>query len=158
MTPRAAARYIGAAAGCRGRGRLAMQITVHRAAELARVRRTIGASTYNAARLLQRRSRDGVAFVPIRSMQVLVVISADEFVFIDGAQRQWAMLAWDRFDCAARVSLAQPIAHDCVSYAPHATAAMLRLPAEFERALRLLAARCRPTAPARVLPLQAPRG
>jgi hypothetical protein len=135
-----------------------MQITVHRAAEIARVRRSIGASTYNAARLLQRRSRDGVAFVPIRSMQVLAVISADEFVFIDSAQRAWAMLAWDRFDAASRLSLAQPIEHDCVSYAPHATEAMLRLPAEFQRALLELSARLRPAQAASVLPLRAPRG
>ena len=134
-----------------------MQITVHRAAELARVHRTIAASTYNAERLLQRRSRDGVAFVAIRSMQVLAVISADEFVFIDSAQRAWAMLAWDRFDSASRVSLAQPIEHDCVSYAPGATAAMLRLPSEFQRALLELSARCRPQQAARVLPLRARR-
>ena len=135
-----------------------MQIIVHRAAELARVHRTIAASTYNAARLLQRRSRDGVAFVPIRSMQVLAVISADEFVFIDSAQRAWAMLVWDRFDNASRTGLAQPIAHDCVSYTPQATAAMQRLPLELQRALLELIARCRPQQAARVLPLRARRG
>ena len=154
----AAARYSRAVAAHPGPRPSAMLITVHRAAELARVRRTIAASTYNAARLLQRRSDDGVAFVPIRSMQVLAVISDDEFVFIDSAQRAWAMLVWDRFDRASRASLVQPIAHDCVSYAPHATAAMLRLPGELQRALLERLARSRPTQPARVLRLRRANG
>lgn len=128
-----------------------MQITVHRAAELARVRRFIAGSTYNLARLLQQRSAHGVAFVPIRAMQVLAVLGADEFVFIDGMRRAWAMLVWDRFGSAARDSLAQPIAFDCVAYTPQATLAMQRLPRELHLALADMAARRAPPGPAQVL-------
>ncbi len=128
-----------------------MQITVHRAQELARVRRAIAGSTYNLARVLQQRSSHGVAFVPIRSMQVLAVLGADEFVFVDGMQRAWAMLAWDRFGSAERDSLSQPVAFDCVAYTPQATLAMQRLPRELHLALLGLAARRPQAGPAQVL-------
>ena len=134
-----------------------MQITVHRAPEMARVRRAIAGSTYNLARLLQQRSAHGVAFVPIRSMQVLAVLGADEFVFVDGMERAWAMLAWDRFGSAARDSLAQPIGFDCVAYSPQAALAMQRLPRELHLALVGIAARRPQAGPAQVLGFPPPR-
>ena len=64
-----------------------MQITVHRGPEVWRERRSMPAATYNLARTLQMRSPQGVAFVPIRSLQVLAIVDRHEFVFVDSVER-----------------------------------------------------------------------
>ena len=133
-----------------------MQITVHRGPVLWRERRMLPASTYNLARTLQLRSPGGVAFVPVRSLQVLAIIDHEEFVFVDSQQRAWALLAWQGLRAATRTALYQAVDFDALGYAPLARAAMQRLPREFHEALSTLAERQRASCPARLLPF-APR-
>lgn len=118
-----------------------MQITVHRGVELWREPHRLAAPIYNLARTLQLRSPSGVAFVPIRSLQVLAIVDAHEFVFVDSAQRALALLAWERLRPDTRSGLDQPVAFDAVGYGEAAHAAMLRLPREFHLALCSLAER-----------------
>ncbi len=133
-----------------------MQITVHRGPELWRERRSLPASTYNLARTLQLRSPNGVAFVPVRSLQVLAIVDCEAFVFVDGQQRALALLAWEGLRPAARSALHEAMDFEAVGYAPAAREAMQRLPWEFHQALRALTERRRDSAPARLLPF-APR-
>ena len=133
-----------------------MQITVHRGPEVWRERRSMPAATYNLARTLQMRSPNGVAFVPIRSLQVLAIVDRHEFVFVDSEQRAWALLAWERLRPDARSGLDEPVDYDVVGYGDPAREAMRRLPREFHDALCALAARQRHDEPARLLPF-APR-
>ncbi len=128
-----------------------MQITVHRGPELWRERRSLAAATYGLARALQRRSPNGVAFVPIRTLQVLAIIDRDEFVFVDSQQRAWALLAWERLQPEQRTSLQQAVAFDAVGYDDAAHGVMLRLPRELHDALCTLAERQREDQPARLL-------
>jgi len=134
-----------------------MEITVYRAAPLFQERRTLAAATYNLARVLQARSPKGVAFVPIRSMQVLAIVDATEFVFLDSQYKSWVMLAWQGFHPNSRTALDEPVPFDCVHYEDTAQEAMLRLIREFHRALEQLAARQHIDGPARVLSLTSRR-
>ena len=118
-----------------------MQITVHRGPELWREPRSLAAATYNLARTLQMRSANGVAFVPIRSLQVLAIVDREEFVFVDSQQRALALLAWERLRPDHRTGLDQAVEFEAVGYGEPARDAMRRLPREFHEALRTLALR-----------------
>jgi hypothetical protein len=120
-----------------------MQITVHRGPELWREPRSMAAATYNLARTLQMRSANGVAFVPIRSLQVLAIVDRDEFVFLDSEQRALALLAWERLRPDHRTGLDQAVDFEAVGYGEPAREAMRRLPREFHEALRAVALRRR---------------
>ncbi|WP_414041680.1 hypothetical protein ACJU26_06410 [Acidithiobacillus sp. M4-SHS-6] len=134
-----------------------MEITVYRAAPLFRKPRTLPAVTYNLARMLQARSPKGVAFVPIRSMQVLAILDSTEFVFLDSQYKSWAMLAWQGFHPNVRTALDAPVPFECVHYEDTAREAMRRLVREFHIALEQLTAKQRIDGPAKVLSLGARR-
>ena len=134
-----------------------MDITVYRASPIAREHRTMPAATYNLGRSLQARSPNGIAVVPIRSMQVLAILDAEEFVFLDSEHKCWAMLAWVSFQTHARTALDQPVAFESVSYEDTAAEAMRRLPREFQLALQALSAKQRIDGPAKVLHFNAKR-
>ncbi len=134
-----------------------MEITVYRAEPLFQEQRILPAATYNLARLLQARSPKGVAFVPIRAMQVLAIVDATEFVFLDSQYKSWAMLAWQGFHPNNRNALDESVPFDCVHYEHTAQEAMQRLMREFHCALEQLAARQHIDGPAKVLSLTARR-
>ncbi|MEW6679209.1 MAG: hypothetical protein AB1421_14940 [Pseudomonadota bacterium] len=134
-----------------------MEITVYRERAFHREPRTLPAETYNLARSIQARSPQGIAFVPIRSMQVLAILDRDEFVFLDSQYKNWAMLAWQCFRSDERAALDDPVAYELAYYTAEAEAAMKRLPREFHQALTALAAKGRVDGPARVLKFEAKR-
>jgi hypothetical protein len=134
-----------------------VEITVYRADILTRESRTLPAATYNLARTLQARSPKGVAFVPIRPMQVLAILDATEFVFLDSQYKSWVMLAWQGFHPNTRSALDEPVPFECVHYEDTAQDAMLRLVREFHLALRQLSAKRQVDGPAKVLSLTARR-
>ena len=132
-----------------------MQITVHRGPELWREPRSMAGATYNLARTLQMRSANGVAFVPIRSLQVLAIVDREEFVFVDSQQRALALLAWERLRPDHRTGLDQAVDFEAVGYGEPARDAMRRLPREFHEALHAVAQRARGDRPATLLHLPA---
>lgn len=134
-----------------------MEITVYRDHPLYREARKLPADTYNLARTLQARSPSGVAFVPIRSMQVLAILDRDEFVFLDSQYKTWAMLAWQCFRSDERATLEDPVGYHLACYDEAGIEAMKRLPREFHGALLALAAKERIDGPARVLKFEARR-
>jgi len=92
--------------------------------------------------------------VPIRSLQYLAVLDAEEFIFVDGQNKAWVELAWQHFQPQARASLDERVPFEVVHYQPQAAETMKRLPGEFHQALLLLAGRQKPDAPASVIALQ----
>lgn len=134
-----------------------MEITVYRDQALHREARHLPADTYNLARTLQARSPSGVAFVPIRSMQVLAILDRDEFVFLDSQYKTWAMLAWQCFRSDERATLEDPVGYELACYEESGLDAMKRLPREFHMALQALASKDRIDGPARVLKFEARR-
>ena len=133
-----------------------MEISCYRDTELGRETRYLPASTYNLAHTLLARSANDCLFVPIRSMQYMAILDAEEFVFLDGERKCWIDIAWQHFRPQVRASLSDPVAYEAVYYQPSAAGLMARLLAEFPRALNELAAKGRVDGPARMLKFPAP--
>ncbi len=134
--------------------------------EISRLDWSVPSDIYNLSRTLLTRSEFNCAFVPIRSMQYLAVISGTEIVFVDsqayacrdGEGGRLIMLAW-KFDATQhRSSLNQP--HDChvVLYHPDSAIIQQRLVGDFRAAMEQLDRRFRdsslPSSGARILPLK----
>ncbi|MFZ5503261.1 MAG: hypothetical protein ACOY3V_07030 [Pseudomonadota bacterium] len=133
-----------------------MEITCYRDHELARESLFLPAAAYNLAYALLSRSTTDCLFVPIRAMQYLAILDAEEFVFLDGERKCWVDIAWQNFRPRQRAALTDPVAYEAVYYQVSAAGLMPRLLAEFPRALGELAAKGRFDGPARVLKFPAP--
>lgn len=133
-----------------------MEITCYRDREMASEPRSLPAATYNLAHNLLVRSPNGCLFVPIRSMQYLAILDAEEFVFLDGERKCWIDIAWQDFRPQVRASLDEPVPYRAAYYQPDAAQLMMRLQAELPRALNDLAAKGRLAGSARVLKFPAP--
>lgn len=111
------------------------------------------AATYNLTRILLAESSTGCVFVPIRHMQYLAVVDAQEIIFVDSQYKRWVEVAWQGFRPQARCALDAPVAYLAVFYTPGGADTQRRLQAEFHPALARLAAR-RPAAPSSLLPFR----
>jgi hypothetical protein len=133
-----------------------MEITCYRNPEFAHEARVLPGAIYNQAHALLARSATGCVFVPLRAMQFLAILDAEEFVFLDGTRKCWIDVAWRNFRPQQRNTLDDPVAYEAVYYHAHAAELMARLQAELPRALAELAAKERFTGEARVLKFPAP--
>lgn len=133
-----------------------MQEEFYREQELARESRHLPSALYNLTRTLLARSQTGCVFVPIRSMQYMAIIDAEEIVFVDSQHKRWIEVSWQSFKPGERESLDDAVAFESVYYVAEATETMKRLQGEFFTALRVLAARERLATPAKVLPFDRP--
>lgn len=133
-----------------------MEITCYRSHEVARESRHLPAATYNLAVTLLARSDGHCLFVPIRSLQYLAIVDAEEFVFVDGASKCRIEIAWQDFRPEERVSLEDPVRYEAVHYHQETNLLMSRLQTEFPLALRCLSGKDRLTAPARVIKFPPP--
>lgn len=134
-----------------------MEEHFYREEEIARKPGFLPAVTYNLAHTLLARAGKCL-FVPIRSLQYMAVLDAEEFIFVDSQNKAWVELAWQQFHPQTRTSLDEPVPFEIVHYLPQATETMKRLPSEFHLALRQLAERQKPDAPATILTLQTGSG
>ncbi len=134
-----------------------MEITCYRDQELACETRQLPAATYNLGLKLLARSATGNVFVPIRAMQYLAILDAEEWVFLDGERKCWIDIAWRHFRPQARTSLEEPVEYEAVFYQANARELMTRLLVELPRALQDLAKKERIEGPARVLKFPAPK-
>jgi hypothetical protein len=135
----------------------AMEERFYREQEVARLPAYLSAATYNLAHTLLARAGQCL-FVPIRSLQYMAVLDAEEFIFVDSQNKAWVELAWQHFHPQARSALDERVPFEVVHYAPQAAETMKRLPVEFHKALQVLAERDLPQQDARVLPLRRPSG
>jgi hypothetical protein len=120
---------------------------------LARMTMALPAATYNLTRILLAASERDCVFVPIRGMQYLAVVDAEEIIFVDSQYKRWVEVAWQDFKPQARAALDEPVAYEAVFYSPEGSATQRRLQGEFHAALTILAER-RPRATARILTLR----
>lgn len=86
-------------------------------------------------------------------MQVLAILDATEFVFVDALHKQLALLIWRDFRSKARDSLEAPVSFEAVYYRADARELQGRLQPEFFKALQVLAERSRVDGPAKLLRL-----
>jgi len=129
-----------------------MEERFYREQEIARLPAFLPAATYNLAVTLLARAGPCL-FVPIRSLQYMAVLDAEEFIFVDSQNKAWVELAWQHFRPQVRRSLDEPVPFEVVHYLPQAAETMKRLPGEFHQALRVLAERDQPRQDAAILPL-----
>lgn len=134
-----------------------MEITCYRDQELAVETRHMPAHTYNLGLTLLARSATGNLFVPIRAMQYLAILDAEEWVFLDGARKCWVDIALRHFRPQIRTSLDDPVEYEAVYYQANARDLMSRLQVELPRALQDLAKKERIEGPPRVLKFPAPK-
>lgn len=130
-----------------------MEITCYRDTELRREPRFLNAAIYNAAHVLLAHSKEGVVFVPIRSMQYLAVIDHEEIIFLDSQNKSWVEIAWQNFHPQQRNALTEPVPYEAVYYDREAAKTMSRLLNDFPVALRSLVAKDTPAVAARVIKL-----
>lgn len=136
-----------------------MELVCYRDAELERESHMLPAAAYNNSRLLLEHSREGVVFVPIRSMQYLAVIDREEIIFLDAEHKSWVEISWQKFRPQQRNSLNEAVPYEAVYYDPVARKTMKRLQVEFPPALKALAAKDIPPAFARIIKFdRKPRG
>ncbi len=128
-----------------------MEITCYREPEINRESRQLPATTYNLAITLLARCANKNLFVPIRSMQYMAIIDAEEFVFIDGERKCWIDISWQNFKPQARDALDQPVEYNAVFYRDGLSGIMTRLQSEFPIALQALVNKDRLDGPARVI-------
>ena len=127
-----------------------MEITVYREDALSRTPGALPAATYNLMHSLLARGR-GPLFVPLRAMQVLAIVDAEEVVFLDHNVKNRVELAWERFHPQARAALDAPTPFELAVYSAAGLELAPRLPREFHQALVALAGKDRRGGPATVL-------
>lgn len=115
-----------------------MEITCYREQEVSRESRQLPAVTYNLAVTLLSRSVSGNLFIPIRSMQYLAILDAEELIFLDGPRKCWVDIAWRNFHPQLRHSLDEPVSYEAVYYTVEAANIMARLQRELFLALQQL--------------------
>jgi len=129
----------------------AVSETFFRPDEIARERLTIPAALYNRCRLFLTRCEYDHVFVPVRNMQMQVVIDEEEVIFVDnqayavrdGEGGRLIMLAWVfRYD-QPRDDLGEPAPIELVYYHGSARELHNRLIGEFGKALDLMEQRYR---------------
>ena len=69
------------------KGDVLVEITCYRDQEVKREPRQLSAATYNLAHSMLARSTTGNLFIPIRAMQYLAILDAEELIYLDGVHK-----------------------------------------------------------------------
>lgn len=93
-----------------------MEISFERGEEHSREQLELPAYYYNSLHLLFSSSKEEALFIPIRHMQYLSIIDKEEVVFIDGAQRRYMKMSWQKFKPHVRENLQDPVPYERVVY------------------------------------------
>jgi hypothetical protein len=140
--------------------------TFFRPDEVERETWTLSADTYNRCQLLLSRSETGCAFVPIRSLQFMGVIDADEIIFVDSqgytvkedAGGRPILVAWHPAKPQVRGSLTDVVPCQVLYYRPGLRNLQRQLIGDFAKALKELEQKYRdatiPACGAQIVPLK----
>ncbi|MEJ2059399.1 MAG: hypothetical protein P8Y64_02770 [Gammaproteobacteria bacterium] len=119
--------------------------TFRRGTVLERIASTLPADIYNRAHLLLSRCGRNCLFVPIRAIQYMAVIDAEEIIFVDGQGDRSVELAWREFRPQARDALHEPVPFMVEINQIKGYETMKFLQGEFAKALLVLEQRSRAT-------------
>ena len=121
--------------------------TFFRPGEVRRDSSALPAPIYNQCRRLLGRAERGCVFVPIRDMQFVAVIDAEEVIFVDsqtghmvlnGLGGRPILLSWRFGSPAERDSLHAPVSFEVIYYRKGLDEVQRRLPGAFNKALQRL--------------------
>ncbi|MBN2855511.1 MAG: hypothetical protein JXK51_04650 [Halothiobacillaceae bacterium] len=121
-----------------------MELSLYRDEALAIEPHALRAETYNLGHVLWGNSPEGVVFLPIRSMQFLVILDAQEWVFVDGMKKHVIELAWQKFHPQARSAIDEAVPYDAVFYTEASLELMPRLEPAVHAALTEAVKQLRP--------------
>ena len=93
------------------------------------------AEVYNLAHRLLVKCGGNCLFVPIRGIQYLAVIDAEEIIFVDREAKHLVELAWRHFRPQSRAGLGDPVPYEIHLYLDKARLTLPRLQGEFFKAL-----------------------
>jgi len=114
-----------------------MRIEFHRGEEIERRPTFLPSELYKKVRHLRTLQGREAIFIPIRSMQYLAVVDAEEVFFVDGLGDRRIVLAWQNFRPADCVRIGDPVPFENES----ARDAVQRLVREFTDAIELYESR-----------------
>ncbi len=112
-----------------------MELSLYRDEALGIEPRSLRAQTYNLGHVLWANSADGVVFLPIRQMQFLAILDAQEWVFVDGMKKHFIELAWQKFHPQARSNIDEAVPFEAVFYTEASLPLMSRLESAIHAAL-----------------------
>jgi len=112
-----------------------VELSLYRDEALTIEPRGLRAETYNLGHVLSVHSRAGVVFLPIRSMQFLAILDAQEWVFVDGLKKHFIELAWQNFHPQARSAIDEAVPYEAVFYTEASVPLMPRLESAVHGAL-----------------------
>ncbi|MEJ2644805.1 MAG: hypothetical protein P8180_07700 [Gammaproteobacteria bacterium] len=122
---------------------MATEERFYRPDEIGREPHRLPAAIYNLAYLLLKHSGGDCLFVPIRSIQYMAVLDAEEIIFVDREARSLIELSWQNFRPQDRQTLEEPVPYQAVLYRDKARETLRHLQTEFFKALRQLESRVR---------------
>ncbi|HZV97581.1 MAG TPA: hypothetical protein VFF74_01190 [Methylophilaceae bacterium] len=128
-----------------------VQESFYRGEPLQSEMRTLPWQSYNLAYTLLKQSGEDNLFIPLRSMQYLAVLDAEEFIFIDSIVGRAVSISWQKFLPHTRTSLTDPVPYTAVYYFENVLQIMQRLQSEFYQALHLQAEKQKLAGKAKVL-------
>lgn len=106
------------------------------------------AEIYNLAHRLLVRGGADCLFVPIRAIQYMAVLDAEEIIFVDREAKHLVEIAWRQFRPQARAALSDPVPYEIHLYLDKARETLTRLQDEFFKALKQMDERTAPEHPA----------
>ena len=112
-----------------------MEISLYRDDALSSESRTLRAQTYNMGHVLLAKNPDGVVFLPIRSMQYLAILDAEEWVFVDGEKKHLIEVAWQKFRPQSRKAIDDAVPFEAMFYTEEGPGLMSRLESAVHEAL-----------------------
>lgn len=112
-----------------------MEISLYRDDALSSESRTLRAQTYNMGHILLAKNPDGVVFLPIRSMQYLAILDAEEWVFVDGEKKHLIEVAWQKFRPQSRKAIDDAVPFEAMFYTEEGPGLMSRLESAVHEAL-----------------------
>lgn len=95
----------------------------------------LSANIYNLAHRLLVRGGADCLFVPIRAIQYMAVLDAEEIIFVDREAKHLVEIAWRKFRPQARAALSDPVPYEIHLYLDKANETLARLQGEFFKAL-----------------------
>ncbi|WP_298219545.1 hypothetical protein [Halothiobacillus sp.] len=112
-----------------------MEISLYRDEAVSSASRTLRAQTYNMGHTLLAKNPDGVVFLPIRSMQFLAILDAEEWVFVDGEKKHLIEVAWQKFRPQSRSAIDEAVPFEAMFYTEEGPGLMSRLESAVHEAL-----------------------
>ncbi|MGD9500383.1 MAG: hypothetical protein AB7V33_07780 [Halothiobacillus sp.] len=112
-----------------------MEISLYRDEAVSSASRTLRAQTYNMGHTLLAKNPDGVVFLPIRSMQFLAILDAEEWVFVDGEKKHLIEVAWQKFRPQSRSAIDEAVPFEAMFYTEEGPGLMSHLESAVHEAL-----------------------